>query len=149
VSGPDRIEWARERLAAARWRGRDELNLTEGGIGWPLFFLSLPIVVTNLLQTAYNLADTFWLGQYSTTALAAISFGFPLVFLLIALGMGVSVAGSVLSKDAVNEATHPVSTRLDATCCERKTNEKGPVDEDRIAPTIYMQKRHRTFVLVQ
>jgi len=56
----------------------------------------MPIVVTNLFQTAYNLADTFWLGQYSTDALAAISFAFPMVFLLISLGMGISVAGSVL-----------------------------------------------------
>ena len=71
-------------------------DLTEGGIVRPLVYLSAPIVVTNLLQTAYNLADTFWLGQYSTEALAAISFAFPMVFLLISLGMGLSVAGSVL-----------------------------------------------------
>ncbi|MFB6211468.1 MAG: MATE family efflux transporter [Halobacteriales archaeon] len=78
------------------FKGPDELELTEGTVGRPLFFLSLPIVITNLLQTAYNLADTFWLGQYSTEALAAISFAFPMVFLLIALGMGLSVAGSIL-----------------------------------------------------
>ena len=75
---------------------QEELNLTEGGIVKPLLFFSLPIVFTNLMQTAYNLADTFWLGQYSTEALAAISFAFPMVFLLISLGMGLSVAGSVL-----------------------------------------------------
>ncbi|MFD1686242.1 MATE family efflux transporter [Halobellus litoreus] len=77
-------------------KGPEELNLTSGGIAKPLFYLSLPIVITNLLQTAYNLADTFWLGQFSTEALAAISFAFPMVFLLISLGMGLSVAGSVL-----------------------------------------------------
>ncbi|MCD2205199.1 MATE family efflux transporter [Halobacterium sp. KA-6] len=78
------------------FKGREEFDLTAGSIGKPLFFLSMPIVVTNLFQTAYNLADTFWLGQYSTDALAAISFAFPMVFLLISLGMGISVAGSVL-----------------------------------------------------
>ncbi|MFB6085101.1 MAG: MATE family efflux transporter [Halorientalis sp.] len=76
--------------------GQEELELTSGPIAKPLFFLSLPIVITNLLQVTYNLADTFWLGRYSTVALAAITFGFPLVFLLISLGMGLSVAGSVL-----------------------------------------------------
>jgi putative MATE family efflux protein len=85
----------RDRLDSV-FKGQEEINLTEGSIAKPLFYLSLPIVVTNLLQTAYNLADTFWLGQYSTEALAAISFAFPMVFLLIALGMGLSVAGSVL-----------------------------------------------------
>jgi len=78
------------------FKGPEEFDLTSGGIGKPLFFLSMPIVVTNLFQTAYNLADTFWLGQYSTDALAAISFAFPMVFLLISLGTGISVAGSVL-----------------------------------------------------
>jgi putative MATE family efflux protein len=78
------------------FKGKEELDLLEGGIGWPLFYLSLPIVVTNLLQTAYNLADTFWLGQFSTASLAAISFAFPMVFLLFSLGIGVSVAGSIL-----------------------------------------------------
>lgn len=78
------------------FKGPEAFDLTSGSIGKPLFFLSLPIVVTNLFQTAYNLADTFWLGQYSTDALAAISFAFPMVFLVISLGMGISVAGSIL-----------------------------------------------------
>jgi putative MATE family efflux protein len=86
---------ARERLSSV-FKGRDEFDLTDGSIGKPLFYLSLPIVVTNLLQTAYNLADTLWLGRYSTEALAAISFAFPMVFLLFSLGMGITVAGSVL-----------------------------------------------------
>ncbi len=85
----------RSRLSAL-FKSEDEFDLTSGGIGRPLFFLALPIVVTNLLQTAYNLADTFWLGQFSTEALAAISFAFPMVYLLISFGLGVSVAGSVL-----------------------------------------------------
>ncbi|CDK39079.1 MATE family efflux transporter [Halorubrum sp. AJ67] len=87
-----------ERFSRIRslFKGPEEFDLTSGGIGKPLFFLAMPIVVTNLFQTAYNLADTFWLGQYSTDALAAISFAFPMVFLLISLGMGISVAGSVL-----------------------------------------------------
>lgn len=78
------------------FKSKDELDLTNGPVGRNLFFLSLPIIVINLLQTAYNIADTFWLGQLSTNALEAITFAFPLVFFLISLGMGISVAGSVL-----------------------------------------------------
>ncbi|WP_117594959.1 MATE family efflux transporter [Haloprofundus halophilus] len=78
------------------FKGPEDVDLTSGGIVKPLFYLSLPIVLTNLMQTAYNLADTFWLGQYDTAALAAISFAFPMVFLLISIGTGFSVAGSVL-----------------------------------------------------
>ena len=97
-SGPDdRGPLQRVRAAVATaFSGDANLDLTSGGIGKPLFLLSLPIIVTNLLQVAYNLADTFWLGHYSKNALAAITFAFPMVFLLISLGMGISVAGSVL-----------------------------------------------------
>ncbi|ELY63958.1 MATE family efflux transporter [Natrinema versiforme] len=92
------VGWIKRRFSrlSGLFKGREEFELTEGGIAKPLFYLSLPIIVTNLLQTAYNLIDTFWLGQYSTEALAAISFAFPMVFLLISVGMGLSVAGSVL-----------------------------------------------------
>ena len=78
------------------FKSQSELDLTEGSIPKSLFFLSFPIVITNLLQVGYNLADTFWLGRYSTEALAAISLGFPLVYLFISLGLGLTVAGSVL-----------------------------------------------------
>ena len=94
--------WLRRLLAAlgdrvgAVFKRRDEFDLTDGDIGRPLLYLSLPIVITNLLHTAYNLVDTIWLGRYSTEALAAISFAFPVVFFLISLGLGVAIAGSIL-----------------------------------------------------
>ena len=85
----------RRRLGSL-FKSQSELDLTDGSIPRSLFFLSFPIVITNLLQVGYNLADTFWLGRYSTEALAAISLGFPLVYLFISLGLGLTVAGSVL-----------------------------------------------------
>ena len=93
------------------FRGRDEIELLDGSIGKPLFFLSIPLVFTNLFQTAYNLADTFFLGQYSTESLAAMSFAWPPVFLLMMLGMGISVAGSVLVAQQTGAAKHREAER--------------------------------------
>lgn len=78
------------------FRSKKDINLTSGSLIKPLFYLSLPVIITNLLRTAYSLADTFWVGRLSKEALAAITFSYPIVFLFIALGMGVAVAGSVL-----------------------------------------------------
>ncbi|MFC3478057.1 MATE family efflux transporter [Halobacterium litoreum] len=58
--------------------------------------LAWPMVVIQLLQVAYNLADTFWLGQLSGNAVAALSLAFPLVFFLISVGGGFTTAGSIL-----------------------------------------------------
>jgi len=64
------VGWLSRRLdrLSGLFKGRDEFDLTSGDIAGPLFYLSLPIIVTNLLQTAYNLIDTFWLGQYHRSA---------------------------------------------------------------------------------
>jgi len=71
-------------------------SLTEGDLKRPMFRLAWPIIVTELLQVAYNLADTFWLGRLSTDAVAALSLAFPIILLFISLGGGLTVAGSTL-----------------------------------------------------
>jgi putative MATE family efflux protein len=77
-------------------RPSTESSITEGSLVRPLFTLAWPIVVTQLLQVAYNLADTLWLGRLSTAALGAMSLAFPLIFLLLSVGGGFTVAGSTL-----------------------------------------------------
>ena len=71
-------------------------NLTEGPILKSLLSLSVPIIATNLLHTAYQLTDTFWVGRLGASAIAAISISFPIIFFLIAWGGGMAMAGSIL-----------------------------------------------------
>lgn len=71
-------------------------GLTSGGLVRPLFRLAWPIVAIQLLQVAYNIADTIYLGAYDSTAVAAISTGFPVVFLVISVAGGFTTAGSIL-----------------------------------------------------
>jgi putative MATE family efflux protein len=92
------------------FKSEDQLDLTNGRIARPLFHLSLPIVIMNLLQTTYNLVDTFWLGQYDTAALAATSFTFPMVLLYISIGLGISAAGSILVSQHLGAGDRPLAT---------------------------------------
>jgi putative MATE family efflux protein len=71
-------------------------NLTEGSILKSLIVLAVPIIFANILQTAYQLTDTFWVGRLGTDAVAAVSISFPLIFLIISLGGGLSMAGTIL-----------------------------------------------------
>lgn len=61
-----------------------------------LFALAVPIVFANLLQTAYQLIDTFWVGRLGAAAVAAVSLSFPVIFFLISLGLGLAIAGTIL-----------------------------------------------------
>lgn len=71
-------------------------NLTEGSIVGSLVTLAVPIVLTNLLHTAYQLTDTFWVGRLGAEAVAAVSLSFPFIFLMITLGGGFTLAGTIL-----------------------------------------------------
>ena len=71
-------------------------SITEGSLLRPLFHLAWPIVVIQLLQVTYNVADTLYLGRLSAEAVGAISLAFPLIFLLIAVAGGFTTAGAIL-----------------------------------------------------
>lgn len=71
-------------------------SLLEGSVVKSLLKLSIPIVLTNILQSAYQLTDMFWVGRIGATAVAAVSLSFPIIFLLTSLGAGFSIAGTVL-----------------------------------------------------
>lgn len=86
-------------------RGRD-VDLVDGDLGKPLLLLSLPIVASQLMQVAYNLADTFWVGRIGADAVSAISFAFPIVFLMISFGGGFAIAGTVLVSQNKGAARH-------------------------------------------
>ena len=71
-------------------------NLTEGSIIRSIFTLSVPIIFANLLQTVYQLTDTFWVGRLGAEAVAAVSLSFPITFLMFSMGGGLFIAGSIL-----------------------------------------------------
>ena len=78
-------------------RNQNEKILTEGSIIKNLIHLSVPIILTNILQTAYNLTDTFWVGRLGKISVAAVSLSFPVIFIIISLGSGLAIAGSILT----------------------------------------------------
>lgn len=71
-------------------------DFTTGPITKSLLTLSVPIVFANILQTAYQLVDTFWVGRLGKEAVAAVSLSFPIIFLMISLGGGLAIAGTIL-----------------------------------------------------
>lgn len=67
-----------------------------GSIIWAIIALALPILLANLLQSAYQLIDAYWVGKLGGDAVAAVSISFPVTFLMISLGTGFAIAGSTL-----------------------------------------------------
>ncbi len=61
-----------------------------------LYSLAIPIIISNLLQTTYQLIDTFWVGRIGSNAVATISISYPILFLMLTLGSGLAIAGTIL-----------------------------------------------------
>ncbi|MFH1714103.1 MAG: MATE family efflux transporter [Candidatus Nealsonbacteria bacterium] len=75
---------------------KQQNSFTEGSVLRSLINLSIPIIVANLLHSAYQLTDTFWVGRLGPAAIAAVSISFPVIFLLISVGGGLNMAGNIL-----------------------------------------------------
>ncbi len=73
--------------------GRD---MTRGPMTGHLLAVAWPISVSFLLQTFYNLVDAFWLGKLGKSALVAPTVTMNVVFIGIALAMGLGQAGTTL-----------------------------------------------------
>ena len=71
---------------------RKRVDMTTGAIPPKLLHLAWPLVLGNLLQTFYNLADMFWVGRVSSEAVAAVSLMFPLSWLFVSTAMGITAA---------------------------------------------------------
>lgn len=81
-------------------------------VGRLLVSMSLPIMLSMLIQALYNIVDSIFVAQVSEKALTAVSLAFPVQNLLIAVAIGTSVGvNSLLSRrlgekryDAANSA---------------------------------------------
>jgi putative MATE family efflux protein len=75
-------------------RGTD---FTQGSIPHHLIAFAWPMFLGNILQAMYNTVDTFWVGRIlGPAALGAVSVGFPIIFALVAVIMGLTTATTVL-----------------------------------------------------
>lgn len=67
--------------------------ILNGNMRKVLIVLALPIMLGNLIQTAYNLTDTYFVSRLGDLEVAAVGFVWNLVFLILSIGIGLSVAG--------------------------------------------------------
>ncbi|MEM1529526.1 MAG: MATE family efflux transporter [Desulfurococcaceae archaeon] len=58
--------------------------------------LGLPVGLMQAFRVIYNLVDMYWLGNYSTLALAGVSVAWPIIFLVLATFFGIYGAGTSL-----------------------------------------------------
>ncbi len=94
--------------------------MLEGSILKAVIIISLPIMLSNLMQTLYNLTDTFWLGRYeimydfSGELIAAMVLIFPALSVLMALAVGISTACISLISQSIGANNEEYSKKIAA-----------------------------------
>lgn len=75
----------------------NEAKLVSGPVGKTLVKMTIPMFFGILGIMIFNLADTFFVARLGTKELAAMSFTFPVVFVIgsIALGLGIGASSAV------------------------------------------------------
>ncbi|MFH1506324.1 MAG: MATE family efflux transporter [archaeon] len=82
-----------------------------------LFILAYPVVIAMLVQVLYNIVDTAFVGRIGAEAIAALTFSFPIFFILLSINSGVGTGmasmisrflGAKDKKSAENTAIHGI-----------------------------------------
>ncbi len=72
-------------------------DLTRGNELKVIFFFSLPMLIGNVFQQLYNTVDSIVVGNFiGKGALAAVGASFPIIFLLVALVMGITMGSTII-----------------------------------------------------
>jgi len=72
-------------------------DLTQGSIPRLLIRFSIPMLLGSLFHVAYSFINAIWVGKFlGPESLAAVTVSFPVMFTLIAIGGGLSLATNIL-----------------------------------------------------
>ncbi|MDD5950092.1 MAG: MATE family efflux transporter [Lachnospiraceae bacterium] len=71
-----------------------------------VFNMSLPMMISMLVQACYNIVDSVFVAKLSEDALTAVSLAFPLQTLVIAVGAGTGVGVNALLSKSLGEKNY-------------------------------------------
>ena len=81
-------------------------------IGKLLFNMSLPMMISMLVQALYNIVDSIFVAKLSENALTAVSLAFPLQTLLIAVATGTGVGMNALLSRSLGEHKYKEANKI-------------------------------------
>lgn len=74
-----------------------EKNLTEGNVVLQLIMFALPFMLSNFIQTLYNVADMLIVGNFAgTEGISGVNIGGQVTFIITNIVVGLSVGGTVV-----------------------------------------------------
>lgn len=89
-------------------------KILRGNIRKVLISLALPVVLANAIQTIYQVVDTYWVSRLADgdVSVAAINFVWPMIFVTMAFGIGINIAGTSMISQFIGLNKEREATRV-------------------------------------
>ncbi|MBU0501904.1 MAG: MATE family efflux transporter, partial [Candidatus Margulisbacteria bacterium] len=89
-----------------------ERDLTQGSIGKNLWILAVPMMISNMMQAAFNIVDMIWVGKLGPAALAAVSMSGSVLMIVMFVLIGLGVGTTALIARAIGEKDRPKADNI-------------------------------------
>jgi putative MATE family efflux protein len=86
-------------------------DLTQGSVTKNLIQLTLPMMLGVISMVAFNLIDTFYVGQLGKTELAALSFTFPVIMVIFSFIQGLGIGATALIAKSIGKGDRDKAAR--------------------------------------
>lgn len=77
--------------------------------------MSLPMMISLLIQSLYNIVDSIFVAKISEQALTATSLAYPLQMLMIAVGVGTAVGLNVILSKTLGQGNREEASQVAMT----------------------------------
>lgn len=97
------------------------MDMTKGNPVKLILFFSLPLLLGNVFQQMYNMVDSIVVGNFvGSSALAAVGTGFPVIFMLSSLFIGLGTGATIMisqyygakREDLVKDTVNTINTAM-------------------------------------
>ncbi|MFH0887047.1 MAG: MATE family efflux transporter [bacterium] len=82
---------------------KKERDLTLGDIPRHLWILSIPLIISNLLQTAFELINMIWVGRLGQVEVAAVAMSSSIIMVVIFIMIGIAIGTMALVSRSIGE----------------------------------------------
>ena len=86
--------------------------ILNGKMSKVILILAGPIMLNNIIQSIYNITDTYFVGQLGSTEMAAMTLVFPVIFFFMSIGMGINIAGTSLISQYIGDNKKASATKV-------------------------------------
>ena len=90
---------------------REENKMGYAPIPKLIFSMSLPIMISMLVQALYNIVDSIYVSRLGEDALSAVSLAFPVQNIMIAVGTGTAVGVNAVLSRSLGEKNYPAANK--------------------------------------